>query len=162
LVATAAVADAVDPIVSAWAEFRRDLLAESAGVFWIAAEIAILFCMGVALRVFGERPLPESIRLTHGEKRRALGAAAFVIVLSLFVYGRHAVLPPLPMAFRAIAASGEHVTEAARKAYLLRAHVHIALWCSMIAAWVALEIAIVVQGVRVFRRLRALVRETGA
>ena len=43
---------------------------------------------------------------------------------------------------------------------LARAHTHATLWCTLITAWMVLEIAIVVRGVRVFGRLRAIVEET--
>ena len=149
------------PVIDgAWVAFQREVLVESAGVFWIAAEIAILFFLGVAARIFGVRPLPQAIGLTRTEVRRAWGAGALVLALAAFVFGRHLVWPPLPSAFEAIAASGGDVLGRARDAYIARAHAHAALWCSLITAWIVLEIAIVIQGVRVFGRLRAIVEET--
>jgi hypothetical protein len=161
-VVSAAASAAALPLVieSARVEFQRHLWAESAGVFWIAAEVAILFFMGVAARILEVRPLPQAISLTRTEVRRAWRAGALILVLAAFVFGRHLLWLPLPAAFEAIALSGHDVLGQARNVVLARAHTHAALWCTLITAWMVLEIAIVIQGVRVFGRLRAIVEET--
>jgi len=161
VVSAAASAAELPPVIeSARVEFQRQLLAESAGVFWVAAEVAILFFMGVAARILEVRPLPQAIGLTGTEVRRAWRAGALILALAAFVFGRHLVWPPLPTAFETIAASGEDVLARARDAVLERAHTHAVLWCTLITAWMVLEIAIVIQGIRVLGRLRAIVGET--
>lgn len=145
----------------AWAEFRRELLVETAGVFWIAAELAILFGMTVAVRLFSERPVPDTLRLRRDEMRQAWAFGGVLAALCAVVYGRHLLFPPLPLAFESIGASGEDVFARAEAAYYAWAHTHIALWCALVVAWMALEAAIVVQGIRAFRRLRALAGERG-
>jgi hypothetical protein len=153
-------AAAAPMIDRAWAEFRHETIVESFGIFWIAAEVAILFCMGVAARILEQRPLPKRPALTPRERRRAWTWAFAVCALAAFVYARHAFIAPLPVAFGSIADAGVDVVQLARNAYLSRAHIHVALWCALVVAWVALEIAIVAQGIRVYRRLEAVIAET--
>lgn len=144
------------PIGRAGEQFRSELLIEAAGVFWIAAEVAILFCMTAAARIFATRPLPSRVSLTRAERRRALRWALAMVGLVAAVFGRHIFIAPLPEAFSAIAAAGDNVQALAEQAYYTRTHIHVALWCGFITAWVLLEIAIVVQGIRAYKQLKGL------
>ena len=144
------------PIDTAREQFRSELLIEAAGVFWIAAEVAILFCMTVAVRIFAARPLPTRVVLTQIERKRALFWGLALGALTASVFGRHLFVSSLPEAFSAIVAAGTDVQVRVEQAYNARTHIHIALWCSFITAWVLLEIAIVVQGIRSYRHLRRL------
>ena len=144
------------PIETAREQFRSELLIEAAGVFWIAAEVAILFCMTVAVRIFATRPLPSRVSLTQREGKRAVLWALALGVLAASVFGRHLLITPLPEAFSAIVIAGIDVQARVEQAYDARTHIHIALWCSFITAWVLLEIAIVVLGIRSYRHLREL------
>ncbi len=151
---------AASPVIDrTWAQFRREIVVETFGLFWIAAEIAILFCMGVAARVFGERPTPQHLVLTPAERRQFWLWCALLATLALLVFGRHAYLAPLPIALERIANAGDNVVSLSRAAFLDRAELHAIVWCAFIAAWVIIEIAIVAQGVRAFGRLRALAGE---
>lgn len=155
-----AVAQAgADAIERAHAQFRFELLMEVAGVFWIAAEIAILFGMTIATRILATRPLLPGISLTSAERRQALLWAAGLGVLVVTVFGRHAFIDPLPSAFTAIAETGINVREKIARAYAIRTHSHVAIWCLFIAAWVGLECAIVAQGIRAYGRLKGLIQD---
>ena len=154
--AAAGAQTADTPIETAREQFRFELLIEAAGVFWIAAEVAILFCMTVAVRIFAVRPLPERVSLTQRERRRAVVWGLALGALAVSVFGRHLLIAPLPEVFRVIVAAGTDVQARVEQAYNARTHIHIALWCSFITAWVLLEIAIVVQGIRGYRHLREL------
>ena len=143
-------------IEAAREQFRMELLIEAAGLFWIAAEVAILFCMTVAVRIFAPRPLPSRIALTQREKKRAVLWGLALGALAASVFGRHLFIAPLPEAFSTIVMAGTDVQARVEQAYNARTHIHIALWCSFIFAWVLLEIAIVVLGIRSYRHLREL------
>ena len=148
---------AVDPIAAARDQFRSELMIEASGVFWIAAEVAILFCMTAAVRIFATRPLPSRISLTRKERRRAIAWAIGMGALVAATFGRHLFIAPLPEAYSAIAAAGRDARLLAEQAYALRTHIHITLWCAFITAWVVLEIAIVVQGIRAYKNLKGLI-----
>jgi len=154
-----AYAQTPNGIDEAWRVFQRHLLLESAGVFWIAAELAILFTMMVAVRMFAERPVPTRLQLTRHERRLAIRMALLVLALAAFVYGRYLVQRPLPFAVIDLAEGDAGLIDSTRAAYLARAHVHAALWVTLVAVWVFLEAAIVIYGIKAFRRLRTL---TGA
>ena len=154
--ASAGAQAAGTPIEDARDQFRMELIVEAAGVFWIAAEVAILFCMTVAVRILATRPLPSRISLTQSERRRALLWGLAMGVLTASIFGRHLLIAPLPEAFSTIVMAGTDVQARVEQAYNARTHIHIALWCSFITAWVLLEIAIVVLGIRSYRHLREL------
>ncbi len=154
--ADASAQAAVGPIEGAGEQFRLELLIEAVGVFWIVAEVAILYCMTAAVRLFATRPFPAHISLTQAERKRALRWALAMAGLVAAVFGRHIFIAPLPEAFGAIAAAGGNVQALAEQAYNTRTHIHIALWCSFITAWVLLEIAIVIQGIRAYKHIRGL------
>lgn len=145
-----------DPIGRAGEQFRLELLIEAVGVFWIVAEVAILYCMTAAVRLFATRPFPARISLTRAERRRALRWALTMMGLVAAVFGRHIFIAPLPEAFSAIAAAGDNVQTLVEQAYYTRTHIHVALWCAFITAWVLLEIAIVIQGIRAYKHIRGL------
>jgi len=76
----------------------------------------------------------------------------------VLVLGRFVIAPTLPDALRAISETDVDVQEQARLTYLRHVNVHVGVWCGFIATWVALEIAIVAQGIRAYRRLMRVVR----
>ena len=119
---------------------------ESTGLFWMGAELAILFMMMAARRHVQARPLPPRLELQGSEKRRARAWCYGFLFLAAIVLGRHVVnaLAPIPQ----------------DPAPLLigRARVHLAVWSGFITAWVALELAIVYQGLRGYLALKALLR----
>ena len=107
--ASAGAQAAGTPIEDARDQFRMELLIEAAGVFWIAAEVAILFCMTVAVRIFATRRLPSRVSLTQREGKRAVLWALALGVLAASVFGRHLLITPLPEAFSAIVIAGTDV-----------------------------------------------------
>ncbi len=143
-------------IEAAREQFRMEIVIEAAGLFWIAAEVAILFCMTVAVRIFATRPLPARISLTQSERKRAVLWGLALGILAAAIFARHLLIAPLPEAFSTIVMAGTDVQARVEQAYNARTHIHIALWCGFIFAWVLLEIAIVVQGIRSYRCLRGL------
>ena len=144
-----------DPILRASRQFTQEFFIEAAGVFWIGAEVVILFVVTAALRHFNATPLPAIFALTSAEKRRAFWWAGGVALLCAATFGRHLFLTPIHTALAAIESPWDGEVEAL---YFSRAHIHLTIWCLFISAWVALEVAIVFQGVRAFARLRRLVR----
>lgn len=136
-----------DPVaqVLAYVQARQrvDMLVETAGLFWIAAELAILFLVLAGCRHLETTPLAPQFNLTSRERYRlAVGAAAFVL-LSAGVMARYAF--PAPIA-----------PEDAAAVLSNRVHVHIAIWAAFVTTWVLLEILIVFHGWRGYRRLRRL------
>ena len=145
----------IDAIDRALSQFTQEFFVETVGVFWIGAEVVILFAVTAALRHFNATPLPAIFTLTSAEKRRAFWWAGGVVLLCAATFGRHFFLTPIHTALAAIESPGDGEVEAL---YFSRAHIHLAIWCLFISAWVVLEAAIVFQGVRAFARLRRLVR----
>jgi hypothetical protein len=145
----------LNPIVGAYGQFVRESFIEAAGVFWIGAEVLILFVVTAALRHFEARPLSPTFALTAREKRRAFWWSGGLVVLCVGAFGRHVVVPPLHTALAALASPSAGEVEAL---YFSRAHIHLAVWCLFILSWVALEAVIVLQGLRVLSRIRGLVR----
>lgn len=144
---------------AAWARFRREMVIEGAGLFWIAAELAILFAVTVGGRVLRQRPLPERLTLTRGERWLAIGLVACSAGLVALVFGRFLVTPPMPVAIEMAAELDRpEMPRAVYAALSEHTRVHVAIWCAFIAAWVGLETAIVVQGIRAFHALSRLTR----
>ncbi|HUW62391.1 MAG TPA: hypothetical protein VMZ06_15405 [Candidatus Bathyarchaeia archaeon] len=129
-----------------YSQILRTAGLESAGLFWIGAELAILFMMIAARRHIQARPLPPRLELQDNEKRRARAWCFAFLVLAAIVLGRHVVnaLAPLPQNATAL--------------LIGRVRVHLAVWSGFITAWVALELAIVYQGLRGYLALKALLR----
>ena len=128
-----------------YSQILRTAGLESAGLFWIAAELAILFLMTAARRHLLTRPLPPHLDLQDSEKRRARVWLVAFLFLAAIVLCRHVVyaLAPLPQDVSPLLIS--------------RVRVHLAVWTAFITAWVALEVAIVYQGLRAYLALKALI-----
>lgn len=119
---------------------------ESAGLFWIGAELAILFAVMAARRHLGARPLPPRLQLQDADKRRARMWCYGFFLLAAVVLCRHAVYAIAP------------VPEDVAKVLVGRGRVHLAVWSVFITAWVVLEVAIVYHGLRGYLALKRLVR----
>ena len=125
------------------------LLVELAGVFWIGAELVILFFVTEARRHVLRNPLPAGPVWDRASTRRAfvfvafLGATAVAVVVRSVLWGgltSHAGVGTLP------------IEQAARvDATAMRAH--LILWAGFVTLWVLLETAIVVQGALACRGL---------
>lgn len=157
---SATIAQTGSPVLeAAWARFQREMLIEGAGVFWIVAELAILYAVTVGGRVLRERPLPKRISLSRRERWLAAGLAGLAIALTAAVYGRFLIWVPMPAAVEATAAlDPPDIPRAVYAAVRDHVQVHVAIWCAFIAAWIVLETAIVVQGIRAFHALADLIR----
>ena len=131
--------------------FRTELAIESAGIFWIAAELAILFCVLLARFHVEHRPHQPKLTLDPAHWRRLRIWTSACVVLAAAVWGRHLVIAPLP-GVAAHAPSGE----ALASAYAVRAWIHNGVWFSFINIWVILETVIVYHGWRTYRSLRRL------
>lgn len=132
--------------------WSRDLMVETAGLFWIAAELAILYLVLLARFHVEHRPGQPVPRLTPKLRRRAWAWTAGFLLLCLAV-GARFYLYPLPdmleAALRAQASPDDIAALYARWAYG-----HALIWCAFITIWVILEIAIVYQGRHVYLGLR--------
>lgn len=132
--------------------WSRDLMVETAGLFWIAAELAILYLVLLARFHVEHHPREPSPRLTPKFRRRALVWTAGFLVLCLALIARF-YLYPLPdmleAALRTQASPGDIALLYARWAYA-----HSLIWCAFITLWVVLETAIVYHGRHVYIGLR--------
>lgn len=137
--------------------FRLNAGIEFAGVFWIGCELAILFCMSVATRHLLAKTIPSNLLLTRRDKSIAIGCVVFFVLLCVAVFARHFFIDPLPDAITKILEQnqGESVADI-KSAYIFRTRTHLFIWCLFITGWVALEIAIVLKGVRAYRALHQL------
>ncbi|HOZ49284.1 MAG TPA: hypothetical protein PLO37_25190 [Candidatus Hydrogenedentes bacterium] len=131
---------------------RRIGLTEGAGLFWILAELVILYVVLVGRRHLEMEPLPTTIALTKAERWRAAGWLAGFLVLTACVLGRHLAIVPLAAWIEAVPM--ETPAGFIQNAYLVRAHLHMGIWMAFVAAWVALELLIVYHGWHGYRRLR--------
>jgi len=128
-----------------YSQILRTAGLESAGLFWIGAELAILFMMMAARRHVQTRPLPPRLELRYSEKRRARTWAYCFLLLAVIFLGRHLInaLTPIPQDVSPL--------------LIGRVRVHLAVWSGFITAWVVLEVAIVYQGLRGYLALKALI-----
>lgn len=124
------------------------------GLFWIGAEIAILFCILAARRIFETHPLPSTITLNARERRRAIVWCGAFAVLAVLVLGRYFALPTLAESYEFLSGTYSEARAAAENLYYTHTHRHVAVWCAFITAWVVLEIVIVIQGIAAYRALR--------
>lgn len=157
---SAALAQNESPVLDAARErFRTDLLIEGAGVFWLVAELAILYAVTVGGRALRERPLPGRLVLTSRERWIAAALALLSAGLIALVCARFLLAPALPEAVEAAALETSGVADAVYAAVVRHIQVHLVIWCTFIAGWVVLESLIVIQGIRAFH---ALARVIGA
>lgn len=143
-----------DPLSPATLQFLSELLIEAAGLFWIGAELAILLAMTTALRHLRATPLPPRFSLTSADWRRALWGTLSLILLAALLFGRHWFITPYHAAIQLQAETPPQTpVDAIATIYNTRAHLHLIIWCAFIATWVALEIAIVSSGLKIYRQL---------
>ena len=127
------------------------LLVEAAGLFWILAELVILYGVAIGRRHLDTEPLPERVTLTARERWLAVcGFLGFALVC-VAVFGRHLLLPPAYACVEIPDLPAAQLTELLRS----RTDVHLALWAGFVTVWVLLESIIVYQGWRAYRSLRA-------
>ncbi len=119
---------------------RMAMLVESAGLFWIGAELAILFLVLAGRRHVDSVPLPTRFVLTVTELRRAICWSVAFTILSAIVLGRYAVSREIDV---------QTLSD--------RVHTHLVVWAAFVTTWVLLETLIVYHGWHGYRRLCVLV-----
>ena len=132
--------------------WARDLMVETAGLFWIAAELAILYLVLLARFHVEHRPNATVPFITPKFRRRAWVWTAAFLLLCLAIGVRFYLFPlrdNLEAALHANANSHDIAALYARWAYT-----HALIWCVFITIWVILEAAIVYNGRHVYLALR--------
>lgn len=147
----------MDAALYARAFFYRQVFIEAAGLFWIAAELAILFGVLLARRHLARSPAAPRLHLESREWRLAAAWAGVFALFTFAVLARHAWLPQA----HTLIENGGAATAGAVARLLHRRHVeHLVLWSVFVAAWVGLEALIVYHGWRAYRLVRGLLRGT--
>ncbi|MBI4558316.1 MAG: hypothetical protein HY706_12110 [Candidatus Hydrogenedentes bacterium] len=135
---------------------RQLLLVEAAGVFWLAAELTILFLILVARRYTLSLPLPERLTLTQHEKRRAHIWCTAILAFTGLLVARYPLLGLWADPAGSLMQAG---LPASRPQTTVIFQSHLLVWVVLITSWLALEILIVYNGWLVFRRIRDMLSE---
>jgi len=145
---------------AAW-DFARSLhqqqvLVETAGLFWLLAELVILFAILLGRHHLDTSAANARVQWTPRFTRRALVWGILFAALVLLTYGRHVFLPPV----HELLLSADASPSAESLAALLRrrSQTHLVLWGLFITGWVLIEGLIVYHGWRGYRRLREVIR----
>lgn len=144
---------ASDALAYAHRQYHRMLLIEGAGLFWILAELAILFVCICARQRLASRPPVLDPTLNPTEIRRAARWLILFALGAVGVMGRHWIWPPVRTVLSGMHDSAPS-TVAIREIWLARTYAHSAIWSLFVVLWVALEIAIVIEGWRAYTLLR--------
>jgi hypothetical protein len=140
-----------DIIQSARLEYFQVLLIESAGLFWIFAEICILFGVRAGRRYI-ECGDFDTLHL-----RKTLPWALAFFVLSTGLLGRHFLGVPFYRQVGQLAISGgDSALREALLAHVSAQRTHYTVWASFVTTWVVLEACIVYNGWRGYCSLRAV------
>ena len=143
------------------AGFFYRLSIESAGFFWLAAELVILHLVICAGRFLACRPLPESFRFEGTEWRRA-GIGVLVLGMAMLVnYGRHFFIPPIHILVDGFDATST-VSADLISQYASRVYTHMSIWAVFVTGWVMLEILIVYFGYKAFLELKKHLKTSGS
>lgn len=144
---------ASDALAYAHRQYHRMLLIEGAGLFWILAELAILFVCVCARQRLASRPPFLDFALRPAEIRRATQWLALFVLGAVAVMGRHWIWPPV---YTVLSEPDDSVPPLAaiREMWLARTYAHSATWSLFVLLWVTLEIAIVIEGRRAYVLLR--------
>ena len=144
-------------IQSARVEYCRVLLTEAAGLFWILAEICILFAVRVGRRLLDAEGLSLESMQVRFEKARAMVWGGLFLLFSAVLFGRHLFDLPLHRQLAQLVAGGTEVDlREALNAHVSVMRMHYAIWASFVTVWVILEACIVYNGWRGYRRLSEL------
>lgn len=138
----------LDAILYSRAFFARQIVIEGAGLFWLGAEVAILFGAMLARRHLESTPRNPRLAFQQRDALRAMVWAAGFLLFCAAVLGRHFVLE-----------QPQHLDDIEAAARLLQARhrEHLAVWAAFVAGWVALEALIVYHGYRGYRAFRKAV-----
>ncbi len=127
----------------------RMLFIELCGVFWIAAEMLILFFMIEARRHVGRHPVPAGPVWDAFATRRAILFCMVASIFLLAVLVRPFLWVPLHIQLQ----DGPVSVYSAATADFLAVQRHLAVWAGFVTVWVILEMAIVYQGYRTYQAL---------
>lgn len=136
------------------AHLVSDLLSECAGLFWIGAELAILYLLLVVRRHLEQNP---AARLTFTTRERSRARLWFLawILFALTPFGRLITVPGHCLYAFLI----HHDARALPPALYIRVlHYHLGLWALFVTVWVVLEALIAFHSVCGYRQLRRIVR----
>jgi hypothetical protein len=129
------------------------MMVECAGLFWILAELLILYAVLTARRYLETEPIPRTIAWTRRDARRTLLWVMGFAALCAAVFLRHYFSPPA-YEYLELYASGEIPLSRFQDLYVSRFHIHQIFWAGFVTLWVLLEAIIVYHGWRAYRRLR--------
>ncbi len=133
----------------------REILIESVGLFWILAELIILFFVIAGRDHLENRPASPKFQWSPRWTCRAAMMTAFFLALCAAVYGRGWLW--LPVHAQIVeAAEGTVDIQQVQAAFAASCRRHLAVWAAFVAVWVILEILIVCHGWRAYRKLRTL------
>jgi len=132
----------------------RDVLFEAAGLFWIGAELLILWGVLAGLRYMKETPGAAQLMPSDAFRRSVARWLGAFLLLCAVVLGRHLLLPS---AHGAVTLGLDLSTAAA--VFASRHSEHLAVWSAFVVAWVLLEGLIVFFGWRGFQQLRKVFPE---
>ncbi len=149
--------DLSDAIQFARNRDTQHLLIESAGAFWLGAELVILFFVLAGRRHLESSPRLPDFQFTPAEKRRGLAWAGLFVVVTTAVLGRGLVVPSAhAMLETASLQESTSSLDLLPGMFVRRAHTHQAIWSLFVTGWVVFEVLIVWHGWMGYRRLRAL------
>ncbi len=132
--------------------WTRDLVVEAAGLFWIAAELGILYLVLLARFHVEHRPSEPVPCLSPAFRRRLWRWIAGFLLLCVLI-GARFYFYPLRDALEAALQTSAH-PDAIAALYARWAYTHALVWCAFITIWVILEAAIVYHGRHVYLGLR--------
>ena len=138
------------------AQHHRIIISLGLGVFWIMAEICILFMVWIGRRRLEIQPLPTRISLTRAEKLRALSGSVlllFMLTLAAFFF---CMMDNSGTARLHPGNTGSLSIHGFSSLYSSMEISYLALWALFTKFWVLLEIFIVMEGWRGYRRLRMI------
>jgi hypothetical protein len=132
-----------DPVAWAEAARARHFAVELAGVFWIAAELGILFLVRWGRAHLATDPHAARLQFTAPLRREL---AAYTLVAALLAGA---------VVYRYLAADAAGIVASVDTAFRFE-QTHLLFWAAFVAAWVGLEGAIVYHGARGYQRLATL------
>jgi len=135
---------------------QRFFLIELAGLFWLAAEGAILAVVLAARRHVQEMPHASRLRIDRADIRRIAGGAAAIGLLLGIVLAHNAIGNPHSVFQTMSLPLGTEEEALLQGLWLRQAILHHLMWVTFCTGWVLLEAAIVYHGCRTYGALRRL------
>lgn len=136
--------------------FLEQMVFELAGLFWLLAELVILFAVLAARDHLKHNPTSPRLTLNRGLRKRAVLWGVCFALLVLLTQCRHLCWPPV---YRVLLDHAPIIVPnigEMQAMFVARNHAHWGIWAGFIAGWVLLEILIVYHGYRGYRTLKTL------